>query len=319
MVLNYNCGSWLTPLFQSIRCNGYPNFRIYLVDNVSADGSVESTLRDHPDVTVIRMPENLGYCMAYNLAMPHAFADGCEWVVWANSDVLLEPGCIQELINAVQSDPDIGVAGPAFLSWDGKGPNYYMQGKHASLVEAMNEHSPIPTDVDWVEGSFLMVSRKTVEEAGPLDPCFFAFWEEAEFCRRVRYMGKRVVLVPSARARHYGGVSFSNASGRKMRSWLQSKNFHIYELMDPKRSFGRNIISSMHLLAVNLKSALSESIPAVILELRAYTTVLLNLRMWHKKWLNERRHIRPPAVENRYRGLQPEILASPPGGTAVGK
>jgi GT2 family glycosyltransferase len=319
MVLNYNGKQWLSPLFESIRRNGYPGIRIYLVDNGSTDGSVEATLRDHPDVTVMRMPKNLGYCMAYNLAMPHAFADGCEWVIWANSDILLEPGCLQELMRTVHSDPNIGVVGPAFLSWDGKEPNYYMQGKHPALVKAMSERSSVPVDVDWVEGSFLMVSRETVEKAGPLDPCFFAFWEEAEFCRRVRYLGKRVVLAPAAWARHYGGVSFSNASGKKLKTWLQSRNFHIYELMDPHRSFARNLLSSAHLLAANVKFASKTSLRAVVLELRAYATVLLNVQMWHRKWLDERRHIKPPIVEKRYRGLQPEILFSPSREVALGK
>ncbi len=205
LILNHNGRQWLPPLFHSIRRNGCQSVRIYLIDNCSTDGSVESTLRDHPDVTVIRMPMNLGYCMAYNLAMPHAFAHGCEWVIWANNDILLEPGCLMDLAKAVQSDPAIGVAGPAFLCWDSEEPNYYMKGKNPALISAMKARSSRPVDVDWVEGSFLMVSRDTVEKSGPLDPCFFAFWEEAEFCRRVRYSGKRVVLVPGAWVRHYGG------------------------------------------------------------------------------------------------------------------
>jgi GT2 family glycosyltransferase len=116
MILNHNGDQWLSPLYNSVRRNGYSNVRIYLVDNCSIDASVDHTLARFPDVTVIRMPGNLGYGMAYNLAMPHAFADGCSWVIWTNNDILLESRCLSELMKAVQSDPNIGVAGPAFLS-----------------------------------------------------------------------------------------------------------------------------------------------------------------------------------------------------------
>jgi GT2 family glycosyltransferase len=310
MILNHNGKQWLSPLFESIRSNGYPNVRIYLVDNDSNDGSVAFTLAHHPDVTTIRMPKNLGYGMAYNLAMPHAFADGCDWVIWANNDILLEPGCLSELMKAVQSDPNIGVAGPAFLSWNNDEPNYYMKGKHPDLIPAMQERSSIPVDVDWVEGSLLMVSRNTIETVGSLDPCFFAYWEEAEFCRRVLYSGKRVVLAPGARARHYGGMSFSKESNKRLGDWLKSKNFYIYTLTDPNRSFVRNFFASVHLFATNIKSILKDSPFGAFPDLRAYLAVLTRTIVWHRKWVDDRRHIKPALLDRRHQGIQPKILIS---------
>lgn len=307
MILNYNGEKWLAPLYESIRRNGCPHARIYLVDNHSGDGSVESTLRDHPDVTVIRIPENLGYVMAYNLAMTRAFADGCDWVIWANNDVLLEPGCLEELAEAAQSDPKIGVLGPSFLSWNNDDPNYLMKGKYPGLIPAMQAHSSVPVDVDWVEGSFLMVHRKVVETVGPLDPCFFIFWEEAEFCRRVRFSGKRVVLVPSARVRHYGGA-FSEGRRDARRIWLHSRNYYIYKLLDPGKSFFRNLLISMHLLAVNLKSRLTRSPRDFFLELRAYCSVIVRIGTWHRKWMLARLHIPPHPLDKKHQGMHAEIL-----------
>jgi hypothetical protein len=318
MVLNYNGKQWLSPLFDSIRCNGHQDARIYLVDNSSNDGSAEFTLDNHPEVTVIRMPENLGYSMAYNVATPRAFADGCDWVIWANNDILLEPGCLEELDRAVQSDPGIGVAGPAFLSWNGDEPNYYMKGKHPASIPAMTARSRIPIDVDWVEGSFLMVSRDTVETVGPLDPHFFAFWEEADFCRRVRHSGRRVVLVPSARVRHYGGMSFSRESSRTIREWFQSRNYHIYKLTDPRRSLFGNLLASAHLLAVNIKSK-PKDLSGVALELRAWLAALMQTGVWYRKWMNDRRHVPPLPLDKQHRDVQPEILLPISRGATFGK
>ena len=137
LILNYNGAQWLPPLYRSIQANEYPNALVYLIDNASYDGSVEVTLRDHPEVTVLRMPRNLGYCMAYNLAMPYAFADGCDWIIWSNNDVLLEPDCLNILSRACLENDGIGVAGPAFLTWDGDAPNAYMMGNHRRAIDAM--------------------------------------------------------------------------------------------------------------------------------------------------------------------------------------
>jgi GT2 family glycosyltransferase len=308
MILNHNGKQWLSPLLESVKHNGYSNVRIYLVDNGSSDGSVEYTLEAHPDVIVIRMPENLGYGMAYNLAMPHAFANGCDWVIWANNDTQLLPGCLSQLIDAVQSDSNIGVAGPAFLSWDNDKPNYYMEGMHSHLIAAMQTQSSIPVDVDWVEGSLLMVNRSTIETVGSLDPNFFAYWEEAEFCRRVRYSGKRVVLVPAARARHYGGMSYSRKTARTLGDWLKARNYYIYKLTNPNRSFARNLVSSAHLLAVNIKAAPKKSPRAALFELLAYAAVLMRLAVWHRKWRDDRRHKKPELLDRRHRGILPEIM-----------
>ena len=293
--------------------------RMYIVDNASTDGSVHSVLREYPDVTIIQMPKNMGYSMAYNLAMPYAFADGCKWVIWANYDILLEPGCLSEMIRAAESDPGIGVVGPAFISWESDAPNYYMTGNHPHLIQAMEARSATPVDVDWVEGSLLMVSRSIVETVGPLDPRFFMFWEEAEFCRRVRFSGKRVVLVPSARARHYGGMSNLRKSKMSRRDWLLARNFHIYTLTDPHRSFACNLLASARLLATNLKRGFTESPGAVSLELRAYAAALMRIGVWYRKWLHDRRHVPPEPLAKKFNGIQPEILTPVSHEAAIAK
>jgi GT2 family glycosyltransferase len=182
-----------------------------------------------------------------------------------------------------------------------------MKGKYPDLISAMQAHSPVPVDVDWVEGSFLMVHRRIVETVGPLDPCFFIFWEEAEFCRRVRFSGKRVVLIPSARVRHYGGA-FSEGRRDTRRMWLHSRNYYIYQFLDPGRSFVRNLGISMHLLASNLKARMIRSPRDLFLELRAYSSVILRIGAWHTKWKNSRLHIPPQPLDKKHLGIQPEIL-----------
>jgi GT2 family glycosyltransferase len=253
LVLNRNGVKWIPSILDSLMTDCYQNKQIFLVDNASEDGSVEMTLREYPEVTILHIPRNLGYCMAYNLSMPHAFANGCEWVIWANNDIKLEPGCLSELARIAESDSKIGVLGPAFLAWDSDAPNYYIVGNHPYAIHAMKSQSHKPIDVDWVEGSFMMVGRRCVEAVGPLDPYLFFYWEETDFCRRARYQGWKVVLVPSALARHYAGGS-SNEQNQDLVNIYRSRNYYIYKLTNPFQSFVRNLKDAVHLFLMNLKA-----------------------------------------------------------------
>ena len=279
------------------------------MDNASDDGSVELTLERYPEVTVIRMPQNLGYCMAYNLAMPYAFADGCEWVIWANNDVKLEPGCLNELARVAQSDPHIGVLGPAFLAWDSDEPNYYMVENHPNAVAAMKAKSSIPIDVEWVEGSFLMVSRRCVDAVGPLDPYIYFYWEETDFCRRARCQGWRVVLVPSAIARHYaGGSSASDQKNLATANKLQTRNYYIYELANPFKGFSANFIAAIHLFLVNIRQHFPKKPSYMIFHIRAFTNVIKEIRPIYKKWVRDRKGDKPPITTRDFKSPHIEVI-----------
>jgi len=310
LILNRNGKEWLSSLYESLKIDGYPNMKVYLVDNASDDGSVEMTIERFPQTTVIKMPQNLGYCMAYNLAMPRAFADGCEWVIWANNDVRIEANCLGELARIARSASKIGVLGPAFLAWESNEPNYYMVGNHPYAIDAMKSKSSEPIDVEWVEGSFIMVSRQCFESVGPLDPYLFFYWEETDFCRRARYQGWRVVLVPSALARHYaGGWSAGNQQNLEKANGLQSRNYYIYKLANPFQSFSRNLFDGVHLLLVNIKRYFPEQMPFVKSHIRTFSEVIRDIRVIYKKWVRDRKGIHPPVTTEGFKYINVEIIS----------
>ena len=309
LIINHNGKGWLPPLYDSLRDNEYPRSRVYLVDNCSEDGSVEATLEHYPEVSVIRMPENLGYCMAYNLAMPQAFADGCEWVIWANNDILLEADCLNEMARVAQRDSRIGVLGPAFLAWEKDEPNYYMLGNHPGAISAMMSRSREPMDVDWVEGSFLMVKRCCFESVGPLDPYLYFYCEETDFCRRARYKGWRVVLVRSAHARHYaGGWSGGNQQNKLTSNWLQARNFYIYHFANPFQSFWANLADASHLFFVYLKAYIPKELPSAWFHISLFAQLLGEIRWIYMKWSRDRRGGDPPAVAAGFESIRIQVI-----------
>ena len=293
-MLNHNGWNWLPTIYQSIREQSYLHAKMYLVDNASTDSSVQWTQKAYPEVTILRMPSNLGYCMAYNLAMKQAFADQCDWVIWANNDVKLEAGCLSAMVEAAQSDVRIGVAGPAFLSWEKDEPNYYILGNYPHAIPAIENRSKDPIDGEWVEGSFLMVRRGCYESVGPLDPFLFFYWEEADFCRRARFQGWRVVLIPSALARHYaGGWSEAKRANQNTANHLQTRNFYIYKLVNPFQGFLRNCTDAMHLFLVNMKAAFLAEPKRIHFHLRVFGGLLRDFRTVYAKWSRDRAGMHP--------------------------
>lgn len=309
MVLNHNGQNWLPAIYQSIREQFYPQAKMYLVDNASTDSSVQWTQEEYPEVTIFRMPCNLGYCMAYNLAMKQAFVDRCDWVIWANNDVKLEAGCLCAMVEAAQTDPRIGVVGPAFLSWEKDEPNYYMLGNHPYVIPAMKIKSPKPIEVDWVEGSFLMVKRACFEQVGPLDPFLFFYWEETDFCRRARFQGWRVVVVPAALARHYGGgSSMAEGANQNTVNHLRTRNYYIYKLANPFQGFLKNCADAMHLFLVNVKEAFGADPERVRFHLRVFGGLLRDFRSVYAKWNRDRAGKHPNPLSEDLASPIPDIL-----------
>jgi GT2 family glycosyltransferase len=314
LVLNRNGRQWLASIFRSLREQGYENQRFYLVDNASTDGSVEFTQFEYPEVTIIQMPRNLGFCMAYNLAMPYAFADGCDWVIWANNDVELEPGCLEELARIASADPRIGVLGPSFLDWEKDEPNDYMRGNHPYAIPAMEQGGKEPIAVDWVEGSFLMVRRSCVEAIGLLDPLLFFYWEEADFCRRARFRGWKVVLVPRALARHYaGGWSASDPQKQKAANRLQTRNFYIYKMADPSHRFLTNLFSALHLFLVNLKQKGGLNPSSILFHCKLFAGTMKEILPIYQKYVRDLQGGHPASTTEEYASIEARITGTRAG------
>jgi hypothetical protein len=294
LILNFNGEKWLEPLFLDLAKQIGPEIKIYLIDNASEDGSVDFAISRHETVTVLRNSENVGYSMAYNLAIPHALSDGCDWVILSNNDIRVVSDCIKELLRVAETAKDAGILGPCFLDWDGDGLNYYMRSAQPAVCAAIEAGETKPIEVKWVEGSFLMLRRECYEAIGPLDPMYFFYWEEVDLCRRARFQNWKVLLVPKAIARHYAGGS---TSPDKQNSFelLKTKNYYLFTLTDPFNSWPRNLLTALHLAVVRLRQAMTEGCSGIKLEMFALYLTLSNLKSIHGKWQRDRRAEKPPA------------------------
>lgn len=201
---------------------------IIVVDNFSSDGSSDSIEKTFPAVKLIRNDRNLGFAKANNIGIK---ASSGEYVCLMNSDIEVKKNCIRCLLEYMDSNTHAGVVGPKTLNIDGtlqrscfSLPTIWNSLCRVFALDTLFPRSRIfgtrlltywPHDeirsVEALNGCFLLVRRKALDEVGLLDEGFFIYGEDLDWCKRFGDSGWKVVFNPQAEAVHYGGASSSNA------------------------------------------------------------------------------------------------------------
>jgi GT2 family glycosyltransferase len=223
-VVTYNSAADLPSLLASLPAGlDGVDWRLVVADNNSSDGSAEVARRLAPAATVVETGANLGYAAGVNVCAELAEPD--EALLVLNADVVLDRGCVRELLRAC-ANGSVGVAVPLVTRSDGLVEPTLRRRPTASRVLAeavlgarsgpLGERvdvpvPPRPIDVDWANGAVLLIPAEVRRRIGKWQEDLFLYSEEVDYCRRVVDAGWRVRQVPTARATHRGGDVTSSA------------------------------------------------------------------------------------------------------------
>lgn len=221
IIVNYNSCEFLEKCLQSIRLTlEIKDAEIFVVDNNSVDGSVEMVGDNFSEAEIIANQANVGYSKAINRALK---ASEGQYLLILNADTIMKPGAIQTLLSFMDSNPDCGVAGPRLLYPDGQ-LQYSCRtfqtvkttlfrrtvlGKIFPRSKTLRDHLMLDWDhdsereVDWLQGSVLMVRRASLDQTGPMDERYFLYFEDVDLCYRMKNAGWKVWYVPQAEVIHY--------------------------------------------------------------------------------------------------------------------
>jgi GT2 family glycosyltransferase len=193
--------------------------QLTIVDNGSGDApSIESTPQVTP--TIVYEPNNRGYAAGVNVAIRRALAQGADYILVANSDVVFGPDCLHKLLSVASQRPNAGVLGPVVLvegtdsriESAGQGFNPWT-GRHR-LLHQNGRFNRLrgPQSVDAVSGCAWLLTRAAIEFVGLLDENYFLYFEDLDWCIRARQAGFEVLVVPSAYVWHRSGSSIGTDS-----------------------------------------------------------------------------------------------------------
>jgi GT2 family glycosyltransferase len=198
---------------------------VVVVDSGASICSVRSTVADSPAAYV--PATNRGFAAACNIGIRQARG---ELVVLLNPDVLFGNDALGALVRYLLSEPRAGCAGPKLLRRDGSvqpyafgfepSPGLLLRralGRLAGrqeVTQARADRDSEPFDVDWVAGTCLIARRELFSAVGLLDERYFLYWEDVDWCLRVKRGGWRVVFHPGVAVTHLGGSTVGWAAAR---------------------------------------------------------------------------------------------------------
>ncbi|MGE0132672.1 MAG: glycosyltransferase family 2 protein [Blastocatellales bacterium] len=259
IVLNYNSRRWIEACVETLLGTRYENFRVIVVDNASGDGSIELVRSRYPKAQALVNERNLGFSEGNNVGISEALANNADYVVLLNPDTKVEPGWLQELITIGEGEAEVGILGAVQLEYDGVEFNSWTKTAMSQFLDELKrpESARAWIPVEWVEGACLAVKRGVFERIGMLDPIYFAFYEEIDFCRRAAASGYKIALVPRSRIHHYRGGSWeANSSIKRERDYRCDRSQFIYASTDPRNSILRNLWWYFVTLGTKFKDAL---------------------------------------------------------------
>ncbi len=217
IIVNYNGQHLLGELFESLAKQTRPADEVVMVDNASADDSVEYVRRHFDWVKVVASKVNTGFAEGNNIGLANTSGD---YIALLNSDTAVDERWLAELISMLDADASIGAAvskiyqtgntptidcaGAEFNNlgfvW-GRGTNELDQGQFESVMS-----------VPSLTACAALIRRTAFEKEPLFDSRLFMYYEEFDLALRLRGRGHSIVYVPSSLVYHKRSQSVQKVS-----------------------------------------------------------------------------------------------------------
>jgi len=228
VVVSYNVRELLRRCLES--CRRYaPGAAVVVVDNASADGSVEMVRDDFPETRIIARGDNAGFARAANEGA--RFAAG-PYIFFLNPDAFLHEGCLERLTAFLVDRPAAAIAAPRIVDPEGRLESTLRD--EPGALNLLLEHLPLikagtarfdphnrARRADWIVGAALLVRRDAFEKLGGFDESIDLYYEDADLCLRFGDAGYEVWYEPSASVTHVGAASALAAFGSRGEIYLR--------------------------------------------------------------------------------------------------
>ncbi len=246
ILVNYNTTGLLITCLDSLESQKIDvDYRIVVVDNNSPDGGAEQIRHAYPDVTVLRNTRNGGYAKAVNQAIREFNSD---YILLLNPDIEVKPGAIERMLDFMNKTPDAGIIGGKLLNPDGtlqySCRTFYTLpiilyrrtalGKLFPRSKVLRRHLMQDWDhnsvreVDWMLGASLMIRRTALREVGLMDERFFLYFEDVDWCYRMKKWGWKVYYVPQAEMIHHHQRQSAQGFMNKTLAYHITSMLHFY-------------------------------------------------------------------------------------------
>jgi GT2 family glycosyltransferase len=215
IVLNWNGWTDTSSCLSSLEHLNYPNYQVIVVDNGSTDDSASRLRRQFPALELIETGKNLGFAGGCNVGIRRALDQGADFIWLLNNDTTVDPGALQALVDNARENPRIGAVGSAIYfmdqpqriqAWGGGYINLWL-GRSGHFLKRISDRQ-----IQFLTGASLLLSRPALQAVGMLDEGFFMYWEDADFCFRLRRAGWQLAVAGRSIVWHKGSAIVGKGS-----------------------------------------------------------------------------------------------------------
>lgn len=241
IILNYNGADLTVPCVESLRNINYPNYELLVVDNGSTDNSM-AVLEALSWIRLIRIEKNCGSSGGYNIGIEHARG---EFILMMNNDMIGNPEFVGVLSRYLLEHPEVGIVQgkmvlPRFggvLEMCGSYLTAFGLEYHRAYYKQDGPNYQSNYPVFSCKGACMMFRQEIIAKVGGyfLNPDFYCYYEEADFCRRAWLAGYEAHFVASPPIQHLSGVTIarSERAGFGIHYYLRNMLFCLLTTLQP--------------------------------------------------------------------------------------
>lgn len=235
VLVNWNGLEDTLECLRSLNEISYKNYKIVVVDNGSNNNQANVIKKKFPYIELIKNKRNEGFVVANNQGIELALKNGADYILLLNNDTVVEQNFLNILINHAERNRDVGILSPKILYFDSNeiwsmgGKISYLTG--FSIMIGKGENSENYNEVikpDFVSGCAMLIKKEVIEEIGLLDPIYFAYYEDADYCFRVRKLGYKIRVIPESVVWHKksasAGIKGSKREISELQAYLWTRN-----------------------------------------------------------------------------------------------
>lgn len=222
ITINYNSAIETAEFLDSLTSIDYKNYEVFVVDNDSQQRDIEQVARQYPDVNFIFNRKNLGFAGGNNTALEKAQGD---FIFFVNNDAVLTPSSIKELVKTFKQYKNVGAVSPKFHYFDRPGIIEYagyssinnLTGRNTTIGANEKDEGQydVPSLTHYTHGGGMMVSREIIEIVGLMPEDYFLYYEEFDWCEKIKSHGFKIYYQPNALVRHKVSASIGKSSTLK--------------------------------------------------------------------------------------------------------
>ena len=221
--INWNATQVTCEFLHSIReNNSYKNIEIIIVDNNSQEDPSNAFSAIISDIKILRNKTNLGFAGGNNIGISVAKGD---FLFLVNNDTEFTPGLIEGLLEVFKTYADAGIVSPKFQYFYEKGTIEYAgyeavnpftgrNGMIGSKQKDSGQFSQVSV-TNYAHGGAMMISRKVVQQVGMMPEEFFLYYEEFDWCEKIKKKGYKVYFQPNCLIYHKESMSTGKESPLK--------------------------------------------------------------------------------------------------------